>query len=147
MSTAQKFHLHVVYCEINPPTVGAMTGPRKLAAVNKAKGTDRWLCGQMSVIEPPELVTVGDPKNPEKKRKTISAATFGAKAEPIWNSTNRPRVNRKMLFRPLGTKLDLPRIFKGYMQISYRTSDSGANNSGPDANPRRKVVMPKVATV
>lgn len=86
---------------MKPPTVGAITGPRKLAAENNANGTDRLFWGQMSVIEPPELVTVGEPKNPEKKRNTTRDATFGASAQPIWNSTNIPRVNRKMLLRPL----------------------------------------------
>lgn len=40
--------------------MGAKTGPRKLAAVNRASGTERWLDGQISVSEPPELVTIID---------------------------------------------------------------------------------------
>ena len=68
---------------MKPPTVGAMTGPRKLAAENRASGTERWLWGQISVMDPPELVTVGDPKNPEKNLKMIIAPIFGARAHPI----------------------------------------------------------------
>jgi len=37
--------------------MGAITGPKKLAAVNSARGTERWLGGHKSVNEPPELVT------------------------------------------------------------------------------------------
>ena len=66
---------------MKPPIVGAITGPKKLAAENRAKGTERWLCGQISVIEPPELVTVGDPKNPEKNRNIKRAAMLGASAQ------------------------------------------------------------------
>lgn len=40
--------------------MGAKTGPRKLAAVNRASGTERWLDGQISVREPPELATIID---------------------------------------------------------------------------------------
>lgn len=29
--------------DINPPTIGAITGPSELPVVNKANGTDRWL--------------------------------------------------------------------------------------------------------
>lgn len=101
MSTTQKFHLHDVYWQMNPPTVGAITGPRKLAAEKRARGTDRCSCGQMSVIDPPELVTVGDPKKPEKKRKTIIDATLGARAQATWNKTNSPRTSRKIVLRPL----------------------------------------------
>lgn len=113
---------------MKPPTVGAITGPRKLAAEKRASGTDRLSCGQISVMDPPELVTVGDPKNPEKKRKTIIEATFGASAHPIWNRTNSPRTTRKIVLRP-------------------QTSDRGANSRGPDANPKGNVVIPSVATV
>ncbi len=73
--------------------IGAVTGPRKLPAEKKAMGTERWLCGQMSVMEPPELVTVGDPKKPAKKRNTISAAMLGETAQAIWNTQNRPIVS------------------------------------------------------
>lgn len=101
MSTTQKFHLHDVYWQMKPPTVGAITGPRKLAAEKRARGTDRLSWGQMSVIDPPEFVTVGDPKKPEKKRKTIINATLGARAQPIWNKTKSPNTNRKIVLRPL----------------------------------------------
>jgi hypothetical protein len=60
-----------------------MTGPKKLAAENKANGTDLSSCGQISARLPPEFVTVGEPKKPEKKRKTSIAAMFGARAQPI----------------------------------------------------------------
>jgi hypothetical protein len=92
---------------MKPPTVGAMTGPRKLAAENSASGTERFSWGQISVMEPPELVTVGDPKNPAKNRKTVIDAIFGARAQPIWNKTNSPSTSRKMLFRPLHDNVNI----------------------------------------
>jgi hypothetical protein len=42
---------------MKPPIIGDRTGPRKLAAVKSARGTERWLGGHMSVREPPEFVT------------------------------------------------------------------------------------------
>jgi len=71
---------------------------------------------------------VGDPKNPDKNRKTKRAVMLGARAHPRLKQKNRKSVMRN-------TKL-LPHI-----------SESGANNSGPVAKPIRKVVTPKVATV
>jgi len=46
-----------MYCEIKPPAIGPTRGPRKLAAVKRAKGTDRSSGAHMSVIDPPELET------------------------------------------------------------------------------------------
>lgn len=77
--SSQKSHCQGVYSDKKPPTVGAITGPRKLAAENKASGTDRWLYAQISVREPPEFVTVGAPKKPTRKRSTNIAAMLGPK--------------------------------------------------------------------
>lgn len=71
---------------------------------------------------------VGEPKKPHKNLSTRRAAIFGARAHPKLKQKNSPSVMRN-------TKL-LP-----------HTSDSGANSKGPVANPKRKVVMPSVATV
>lgn len=101
----QKFERQEVYSDTEPPTVGAITGPRKLAAKNKARGTERWLWCHRSVIEPPELVTVGEPKNPEKKRKTRRAAMFGARAQASWKTTKWLNVVPILLFLPLDTSL------------------------------------------
>jgi hypothetical protein len=83
MRTSQKFHCQDRCSETNPPATGAKTGPRKLPAENNANGTERLSWGQISVMDPPELVTVGEPKNPEKKRNIIKAAILGANAQPI----------------------------------------------------------------
>lgn len=56
-------------------------------------------------MEPPELVTVGDPKNPEKNLKMIIDVMLGARAQAIWNKTNNPKTILKILFRPLQFRL------------------------------------------
>lgn len=55
----------------------------------------------MSVIDPPEFVTAGDPKKPEKNLKMIMDAALLARAQPIWKRTKRPRTSLKTLLRPL----------------------------------------------
>lgn len=80
MNTIQKIQRHDRYWTMKPPTVGAITGLKKLAAENRATGTERWLCGHISVMEPPEFVTFGDLKNPEQKRNSRREVMLGAKA-------------------------------------------------------------------
>lgn len=94
ISSSQKFHLHPAPCVKKPPTTGAMTGPRKLAAVKRANGTDLSACTHRSVREPPELVTVGEPKKPERKRKTNRLAMLGARAQASCINVKRQSVIR-----------------------------------------------------
>ena len=55
----------------------------------------------MSVMEPPEFVTVGEPKKPEKKRKSRRAAILGARALASWKTTKSSNTTRYIVFRPL----------------------------------------------
>jgi len=75
-----------------------------------------------------EYLLVGDPKNPDKKRRIRRAAILGASAQPRLKQKNRKNVIRKTRLLP-------------------QTSESGANSNGPVANPMRKVVTPNVDTV
>ena len=62
--------------------MGAMTGPQKLAAVKSAKGTERCEGGHRSVMEPPELDTLGDPKKPAKNLQTWKVVISCDRAQP-----------------------------------------------------------------
>lgn len=78
----QKFQRHETVVR-KSPIIGAITGPRKLAAEKSANGTDRSEGSQISVRAPPEFVTVGEPKKPPKNLKTSNAPMLGANAQPI----------------------------------------------------------------
>jgi len=47
-----------MYCEINPPIIGPPKGARKLAAVKRARGTERSSGAHMSVMDPPVFETM-----------------------------------------------------------------------------------------
>ena len=62
--------------------MGAMTGPQKLAAVKSAKGTERCDGSHKSVMEPPALDTLGEPKKPAKNRQTWKVVISCDRAQP-----------------------------------------------------------------
>lgn len=53
--------------------------------------------GKMSAITPPELVSVDEPKEPAKNRKTRTVSMFLAPAQPAAKAVNMPKVVTKII--------------------------------------------------
>lgn len=68
-----------------PLTIGPIAGPANGANEKNAMAMPRRSLSQISPITPPAFVRGQAAKAPEKKRKSMMAAVFGASAQPIWN--------------------------------------------------------------
>lgn len=81
----------------------------------------------MSEMVPPEFVIAAEPNALAKKRRRSKPVIFGASVTPTLSSVYIVDEITKVRLRPY-------------------TSDSGAQNSGPMANPHTKSDRPSVAT-
>lgn len=103
-----------------PPATGPMAGPRNGASANKPILGPRSFAVYMSEMVPPAFVNALAPKVPAKNRKANIALKEGAPATPHEKAVKGMKVYTKVPLRP-------------------RTSDNGAQTSGPRKKPKTKI--------
>jgi len=110
-----------------PPVMGPSAGPRKGAEAKTLIARPRWLAEKVSAMTPPALVSGDEPKAPTRKRNATMAPMLGEAMHRPCHSVMKAYDTMSRLRRP-------------------KSSDNGAQKSGPIAKPSTKSEMPSVMT-